>query len=532
MTDFLHGSEVVEVTEGPRPIRTVRSAVIGLVGSAPIGPVNTPVLIAGNRVEAVRKFGVDIGTIPDALEAIFKQAGAVVVVVNVLDPATHKTDVSEQLVKLDGDTGAFGTRYVSGVTVQSGPGVRYVEGGGSDYTVDLATGVLTRVGAGTIPAADSRLWVEYDEAGAHQAKHVDLAGGTVDLGADVSNLVVRAAGAVATYAADADFTVDAVAGTLTRTAAGAIAADAEVLVSYTVPDETKVTAADIEGGVDPTTDAFTGISALLGARTAVGFTPRILIAPGYSSQKSVADALISVGNRMRAVTPIEGPDTTDAAAIAYRGNFGHRRAYLVDPGVRVMRDGAIAAEPNSAYVAGVISGNDNDPERGFWWSPSNRVILGIVDTGRPIDFTLGDSTARANLLNEREVATIIREQGFRLWGNRTCATDPKWAFLSVVRTADLINDSILRAHLWAVDRGITKTYLKDVAEGVNAYLAEIRGVGAIINGRCWVTPDLNTEDSLAAGRAYWDFDFTPPPPAERLTFRSRITNDYLEEILL
>ena len=32
---FLHGVEVVELNGGPRPIRTVKSAVIGLVGTAP-----------------------------------------------------------------------------------------------------------------------------------------------------------------------------------------------------------------------------------------------------------------------------------------------------------------------------------------------------------------------------------------------------------------------------------------------------------------------------------------------------------------
>jgi len=34
-TDFLHGVEVIEIDDGPRPIQTVRSAVIGLVGTAP-----------------------------------------------------------------------------------------------------------------------------------------------------------------------------------------------------------------------------------------------------------------------------------------------------------------------------------------------------------------------------------------------------------------------------------------------------------------------------------------------------------------
>ena len=33
--EFLHGVEVVEIDNGPRPIRTVKSSVIGLVGTAP-----------------------------------------------------------------------------------------------------------------------------------------------------------------------------------------------------------------------------------------------------------------------------------------------------------------------------------------------------------------------------------------------------------------------------------------------------------------------------------------------------------------
>ena len=68
-TNFLHGVEVIEIQEGLRAIRTVRSAVIGLVGSAPKGPINTPILIAGSRTRAVEVFGSSVGTIPDALEA-------------------------------------------------------------------------------------------------------------------------------------------------------------------------------------------------------------------------------------------------------------------------------------------------------------------------------------------------------------------------------------------------------------------------------------------------------------------------------
>ncbi|WP_028318379.1 phage tail sheath subtilisin-like domain-containing protein [Desulfobulbus elongatus] len=399
---FLHGVEIVEIDNGPRPIQTVRSSVIGLIGTAPDAdatafPLNTPVLIAGNRLEAAKldTVGDGDGTLPDAIDGIFDQAGAVVIVVR------------------------------------------------------------------------------------------------VEEGADAA-----------------------------------------------------ATMANVRGGVDAETGTYTGVHCFLAAESVLGFAPRILCAPGFTSQRPedlpdnpgtylanpVVSELLGIADRLRAVIIADGPDTNDADAIAYAGDFGSKRVYVVDPGVKVMAvDGSIATEPASARVAGMIA--KSDAERGFWWSPSNRDIYGIVGTTRPVDFTLGDANARANLLNEQNVATIIRQDGYRLWGNRTLASDPKWAFLSVVRTADMINESLLRAHLWAVDRNITKTYFDDVQEGVNAYLDHLTAQDAILGGKCWVDKDLNTPVALAAGKVFFDFDFTPPAPAEHVTFRSRLVNDYFAEVV-
>ena len=134
------------------------------------------------------------------------------------------------------------------------------------------------------------------------------------------------------------------------------------------------------------------------------------------------------------------------------------------------------------------------------------------------------------MLNENNIATVIRQDGYRLWGNRTLSSDQKWAFLSVVRTADTINESLLKAHLWAVDRGITKNYVEEVIEGVNAYLRHLKSVGAILGGQCWADRDLNTADQISAGHIYFDFDFTPVYPAEHITFRSHLVNDYVVSI--
>jgi hypothetical protein len=244
---------------------------------------------------------------------------------------------------------------------------------------------------------------------------------------------------------------------------------------------------------------------------------------------AVVAELIGIAERLRAVIIADGPNTIDSDAIAYAGDFGSKRVFVVDPQVfKTDEDGALFTTYASPCVAGLIAKSDN--ERGFWWSPSNQNINGIQGTARPIDFTLGDANSRANLLNESKVTTIIRQNGYRLWGNRTLSADPKWAFLCVVRSADIINDSLLRAHLWAVDRGITKQYIADVTEGVNNYLRHLVTIGAILGGECWADPDLNTPDQIALGKVYFDFDFTPVYPSEHVIFRSHLTDNYLTEI--
>lgn len=302
-----------------------------------------------------------------------------------------------------------------------------------------------------------------------------------------------------------------------------------VVVRVAQGTDNAATTTNVIGGVDSSGN-YLGVKALLGAESKVGVTPRILIAPGFTSTLAVLTELVSVATKLRAVVVADGPNSTDAAALSFATSSGSDRVYLVDPQVKVLNSaGAEVNEVASARVAGIIAKTDND--LGFWWSPSNREMLGIIGTARPIDFVLGDASSRANLLNAGNVATIIRQNGFRLWGNRTLSADPKWAFLSVRRTADIINDSILRAHLWAVDRNITATYLSDVSDSVNAYLKSLTAQGAILGGECVPSADLNTAANIAQGKVYFDVKFTAPYPAEHITFRSALVNDYLDELV-
>lgn len=399
---FLHGVEVTEIANGVRPIESVSSSIIGIVGTAPGAdpvafPLNTPVVVAGSSYEAakldVTTDGTGGGTLPAALDGIFDQIGATVIVVRV-EEETQETD----------------------------------------------------------------------------------------------------------------------------------------------------TLVNVRGGVDAQTGQYEGVYALLASESVNGKVPRIICAPGFTHQRPndgdgnptanpVVAELISIAERLTAIIVADGPNTNDDAAVLYASDFGSDRIYVVDPWVKVFNDdGEVVAEPASARVAGVIARTDY--EEGFHRSPSNQVINGISGTARPVDFKLGDTSSRANLLNEQKVATIVYQDGYRLWGNMSLSDDSKWKYLCVRRTADVINDAMRVSHLWAVDRGITSTFVSDIVEGVNAVLREMTTKGQILGGSCWGNTDLNTPESIQSGQLYIDFDFTPTFPAERITFRSTLVNDYASEVIV
>ena len=466
-TTFLHGVEVLQIDTGARPIQTVRSSVIGLIGTAPDAdaekfPLNTPVLIA--RRSEMANLG-SAGTLQAALDLIYDQAGAVVVVVRVEEGNNEATTINNVRGGINNGTGAYeGVHAFLAAENEVGFSPRILLAPGFTHQ-RTSNGILS-------------IAVQTQGSGYTTAPAVTFSGGGGSGAAAVAVLGTGAnAGKVVSF-------------TITNPGKG-----------YT-SNPTVTIAAPPSGGV----------------QAVAGTVNRGTV------RSEVLAELLGIANRLRAVIIADGPNTTDAAAIQIADDFGSDRIYVIDPWV--LRDGE--SVPASSAVAGLINKVDN--ERGFWWSPSNNEIAGIEGTSRAIDFTLGDYTSRANLLNEAKIATIVREQGFRLWGNRTLAMDPLYAFLSVRRTADMVNESILRGHLWAVDRCITATYLEEVMESVRGYLRSLKARGAILGGDVWVDPDLNSPTSIANGQVFFDFEFTPPYPAERVTFRSHLVNSYVVDL--
>ena len=271
---------------------------------------------------------------------------------------------------------------------------------------------------------------------------------------------------------------------------------------------------------------YTGVHAFLSAKSKLGVAPRILIAPEFCSKEVVVE-MITIANRLRAIIVADIPDDTNDNLIDFVTTCSSDRVYAVYPKVINTKNETVAV---SSFIAGVIAKSDN--ENGFWVSPSNKVISGIVGLSKPVDFSIGDSACIANYLNENGITTIINQNGYRVWGNRSTTNDGAYKFLCVRRTADIISDSILQSHLWAVDRNIVKNYLTDVTESVNAFLANLKSQGAILAGKCVANKELNSASNISEGKVFFDFEFTPAYPAEHVTFRAFLRNDDIETILL
>ncbi len=464
---YLHGVEVIEIEQGSRPISVVKSAVIGLVGIAPIGTAQTPILVSGERDAA--QFGKKIPgfNIPQALDAIFKQGAGTVIVVNVFKESDHTTQVTDEAK-----------------TVTDGK---------------LALSAAP-IGAVTIKDSDD---------------------------------------AVVTFVKDTDYTLDEF-GNFTVISA-AIANGTALKFTFKKLNGAGVIGTHIIGTVDSGTGARTGMKAWDLAFNLFGFKPKILIAPGYSTVSAVAVEMISIADKLRAIALLDAPyGTTVSEAIAGRGvageinfNTSSKRAYLLYPYLKAYDEATDSNIdfPYSSFMAGVIAATDNAD--GYWNSPSNKEIKGIVGAERDITAGISDVTSDANLLNEKGITTIFNSfgTGIRTWGNRSAAfptsTFPD-NFLSVRRTADVLQESVEQASLQFIDKPANQALIDSIRETVNGFIRVLVGRGALVDGKCIFDRNKNTNEEIAAGHLVFDIEFMPPTPAERITFNSFIDLNLLK----
>lgn len=489
---FHHGVEIIEVKSRTRVISTVRSAVIGIVGTAPIHllpaaqrTLNTNVLVLSDA-EKSYYFGGDTDsagyTLVPAINAIFAQGAGVIIAVNVFDPTTHRT-----------------------------LGADIASAGNQSLTANVAT-VTTGTAHGL--AVDD---------------FVQITGFTGAL-LPLNQSYVK----VKTVPSSTTFTFDLVNADISTTVSTV------GIVKKITFEPSLVDAADIIGAVDGSGNR-SGMKVWRNARGSFGWVPRILIAPGYSTQEEVAVEMAVIAAQLRGHAIIDAPaGLTTQQVIEGRGVSGtinletsSERIIIAYPHVEVynVATEAVELQPLSQFAAGVMAATDN--AEGYWTSPSNHEIRGIVGIERSIGFDVMDVNSEANILNGAGIQTVVRDfgTGYLLWGNRSAAfptnPDPE-NFIPVRRVMDIVHDSLGYGLRPFLGKPMLPAQIDSALATINAFLRSKISEGALVSALATFEQAENAPVNLAQGKIVFNLEHMPPPPMEHITIKSQMNIDLLE----
>lgn len=455
MSQFHHGTETKRVNGGSVPVTTVDGAIIGIVGTAPVGAVNELKLCLTKKDFA--QFGnvLDKGyTLPDALDILSRYRAGQVYVVNVLDPARHRTTVTDEVLTLNRDTLLANTAKAGLITLSLKSG-NTVLTEGRDYSVELLTGEIKLT-----------------------------------------------------------------------------AVKADLKATYTYADPTKVTEADIKGAINTQTGKRTGFEMLRAGFSLFGSDAKILLCPEFDTKATMATALETLAGQLNAVAYVQAPkETTLAKAISGRGSEGtinfqtsSDRVHLFFPHVVGERN---TLESLATHAAGLRMKTDVD--HGYWFSTSNRNLLGVIGMEIPLTARVDDLQSETNRLNAVGITTVFNSfgTGFRLWGNRL-ACYPTVTHITnfevVQRTADIIDESIRRVELQFIDKPIDDALLDALLGTIETYMGTLK---SIVGFSVWLDPDADLVDAFSQGNVPIKYKFTPKIPAERITNTSEVTREFL-----
>ena len=465
--NYLHGIETTEVERGPRPVRVVKSAVIALVGTAPVGPVNELTLCLNDTHAA--QFGAHQSgfSIPEALQGIYDFGAGTVLVVNVLDPAIHNAKVTDQPQQFaDNDLLQLAHGALQTLQLKSADD-SVTHGLGTDYTVNMLTGQIRRLATGSI-VANAQIKADYTHADPSQVTPADIIGG--------------------------------------------------------------ITLAGRRTGLKAFQDSYNQLGFFPKIFIAPGFSTlkavTVDLATSAGQVGGVAYVDAPVGATVQQVLAGRGP----SGAINFNTSSDRVRLCYPHVKVYDAATNGERLQPLSIRAAGLRAKVDHDHGY-WWSSSNQPLlgVIGLERplTARIDDATSEVNLLNENGIT---TVFNSYGTGLRLWGNRTAAwptVTHMRNFENVRRTKDVVDESIRYSALQFVDQPITTSLITSITESVNLFLRKLIGDGALLGGECWYDPARNPQTELEQGHALFNYKLTVPLPFERGTFETEITGDYL-----
>src|SRR5436190_10221543 len=469
--NFLHGVEVITLSQGPRPVQVVKSAVIALVGVAPNEFGKNQLILVQNDND-IANFGKQVPgfNIPQALAQIFAQGGATVLVVNTFDLATNSTQVTDEVQAVSGGKAKLAFAPLNTVTIKTSGDVAVTWVLGTDYTIDAYGNFVALTSVVT--------------DGSYKFTYKKLNGASVN-------------------AAQIIGTVDG--GTEARTGSKCWALAKNLF------------------GFNPKILIAPGYSSL-----ATVATEMLAVAPTYRAVALLdapAGTTVATAISNRGIASSSNFNTSSKRAFLL---FPYLKAF--DEATNSNVD-----FPYSSFMAGVIAANDITNGYWFSPSNLEiKVIVGAERTITAGLNDANSQANLLNEKGITTIFNAFGT-GIRTWGNRSAAwptvTSPD-NFLAVQRTADVVHESMENAVLQFMDQPIQPALIDQIRETGNEFIRALVGRGALVAGsRVEFPADLNTPDQIALGRLTYNLIMMPPVPAERITIQSFIDINILKNLL-
>lgn len=312
--------------------------------------------------------------------------------------------------------------------------------------------------------------------------------------------------------------------------------DDTIKVSYSEVDASKLTKADVIGGVDADGKE-TGLHVIENIYPKLGLIPSTLIVPKYSADPEVALAMAarcrSINGVFKALAlcDIDGDITNYQELNEYKTTHNLIDEFLccfwlkVGLGERTYWLSTHAA----ALMSLVDEGNDDIP----FESASNKSLKcdRTLTAGGEEIFLSKD---KANYVNSAGIITAMNFNGWRLYGNRVSVypniDDVKDSFLPVRRMFNWLAGVLAVNYFSRVDLPIRKTLIESIVDEVNQWLNGLTSRGAIIGGRIAFLEEDNAVQRLIDGFIVFRIYVTPPTPARSIEFKLEYDISYLETL--
>lgn len=208
------------------------------------------------------------------------------------------------------------------------------------------------------------------------------------------------------------------------------------------------------------------------------------------------------------VSDISRPVTSSFAAFYYPW------VTIIDPETGLEKD-----IPPGGHIAGIYARSDS--EHGVHKAPANEVVNGIQGLQRNV--SKGDQ----DILNPKGINCIrsFRGRGIRVWGARTCASDPIWKYVNVRRLFLYLEESIDEGTQWVVFESNDEQLWSRVEQTVSNFLETAWRDGALMGSTpeeaFYVKCDRTTmtQADIDNGRLICEIGVAPVKPAEFVIFR-------------